>query len=57
MLATWPQVPRRDAQLLAESLVRLAISHVAMPSGPASIDGAAVRRALGPFVRELAATA
>ena len=39
--------------LIAELLVRLAISHVAMPTGPATIDGAAVRRALGPFVREL----
>ena len=51
----WPPVARRDAVLIAESLVRLAISHVAMPRGPARIDGAAVRRALGPFVRELTA--
>ena len=34
--------PSATRELLAETLVRLAISYVAMPSGPASIDGAAV---------------
>jgi AcrR family transcriptional regulator len=53
IVVTWRGVGRRDAVLIAELLVRLAISHVAMPAGPAAIDGAAVRRALGPFVSEL----
>lgn len=51
----WTQVHSADAELLAGCLVRLAISHVAMPFGPSAIDGPALRRLLGPFVEQLLA--
>ena len=50
---TWPQVAHEDALLLAECLVRLAISHAALPVGPARMDGAAVTRLLGPFAERV----
>ena len=43
-----------DARLVAESVVRLAISHATVPSGPAPLTAAAVARLLGPFVDEVA---
>ncbi len=49
---TWPHASDADALLLAECLVRLAISHAALPVGPAQMDGAAVTRLLGPFVEQ-----
>lgn len=44
-----------DAWLVAESVVRLAISHATVPSGPAPLTAQAVARLLGPFVEELLA--
>jgi hypothetical protein len=49
----WPQVPLSEAQVLAECVVRLAISHAALPSGPADLTAAAVARVLGPYVDRL----
>lgn len=46
MQAGWPQMDGGDARLLAEALVRLAISYVIAPAGPA-------RRATGDAVRLL----
>jgi AcrR family transcriptional regulator len=46
----WPQVKRDDAELLAECLVRLAISYAALPKGPASMTAASVTRLLGPYL-------
>jgi AcrR family transcriptional regulator len=46
----WPQAPAADVKLLAESLVRLAISYVTTP-GPSAHDTAeAVAQLLGPFI-------
>lgn len=55
LLDGWPQVPRRDAELLSECLVRLAISYAALPKGPASMTAASVSELLGPYVEELVA--
>ncbi len=54
----WPEAPAAKAQLLAESLVRLAISYVTAPSGPPEATAAQAGELLGPFIDEaLGATA
>lgn len=49
----WPQVPTEDAHLVAETLVRLALSHAGMPSGTPARVAADVGRVLGPFLDQL----
>jgi AcrR family transcriptional regulator len=49
----WPQVSADDARLLAESLVRLAISHALLPTQEPEDTARDVERMLGPFVDEL----
>ncbi|MEX1140922.1 MAG: TetR family transcriptional regulator [Thermoleophilaceae bacterium] len=49
----WPQVTDRDAGLIAESVVRLAISHAAMPTGPAGTTAASLATVLGPFLERV----
>jgi AcrR family transcriptional regulator len=51
----WPQVSAPDAELLAETLVRLAISHALLPSGDPEDVARGVGRMLAPFVDELLA--
>jgi AcrR family transcriptional regulator len=46
----WPRAPEPDARLLAESLVRLAISYVTAPGGPPEETAAAAGRLLGPYI-------
>lgn len=53
ILATWPDVEREGARLLAETLVRLAISQAVLPSGPPERTAAEISRILGPFIDEL----
>lgn len=53
----WPGVSGRKAQLLAESVVRLAISFATLPQGPAGMDPDSVAELLGPFVRDALAEA
>ena len=50
MLRGWPALAQADARLLAESVVRLAISHAALPSEPASVTGRRVAALLGPYI-------
>ena len=51
---SWPHAPADKAQLLAESLVRLAISYITVPSGPPEKIAASAVSLLGPFIdREL----
>ena len=38
LVETWPQLSRADAGLVADTLVRLAISHAALPAGAAAQD-------------------
>lgn len=52
LLEGWPEIDPGEALLLAETVVRLAISSAALPTGPAGMTGDAVARLLGPFVRE-----
>jgi AcrR family transcriptional regulator len=46
----WPQAPDADVKLLAESLVRLAISYITAPSDPPEITAAQAGELLGPFI-------
>jgi AcrR family transcriptional regulator len=52
---TWPQVTLEDARIVSDCLVRLAISHAALPGGPSADVAAGVARVLGPLVDELLA--
>jgi hypothetical protein len=51
---TWPAGDPADGRLVAECVVRLAMSYLTLPSGAPELTGQAVARILGPFV--LAAT-
>jgi AcrR family transcriptional regulator len=48
----WPQAPPAKARLLAEALVRLAISHVTAPGDSPQATAAQAGELLGPFVDE-----
>lgn len=50
ILARWPQAAPDDAALLAECLVRLGISYVALPVGPAGMTAASIAQLLGPYI-------
>jgi AcrR family transcriptional regulator len=56
LVETWPQLSRADAELVADLLVRLAISYAALPSGTASETANAIARILAPSVDELLGT-
>jgi len=57
LAATWPQVDAAHLHLVADCAVRLAISHAALPGGPARATAAAVAEVLGPYVDGLVAPA
>ncbi len=48
----WPGVEERKALLLAESVVRLAISFATLPQGPSGLSPDTVAELLGPFIRD-----
>jgi AcrR family transcriptional regulator len=48
----WPQAPAEKARLLAETLVRLAISHVTAPGDSPQATAKATGELLGPFIDE-----
>jgi AcrR family transcriptional regulator len=48
----WPQAPSRKARLLAETLVRLAISHVTAPGDTPETTATQTGELLGPFIDE-----
>lgn len=50
ILARWPQAAPHDAALLAECLVRLGISYVALPVRPAGMTAASLAELLGPYI-------
>ncbi len=57
LLANWPAVARNDAELLGETLVRLAISYAALPKASPEETAEAVASLLGPYVERLIADA
>jgi AcrR family transcriptional regulator len=50
ILARWPQAAPHDAALLAECLVRLGISYVALPVAPAGMTATSIAELLGPYI-------
>jgi AcrR family transcriptional regulator len=46
----WPQVAAHDVALLAECLVRLAISYATLPAGPTGNTAASIAELLGPYI-------
>jgi AcrR family transcriptional regulator len=57
LLVSWPAVPREEAELLGETLVRLAISYAALPKGGPGETAESVASLLGPYVQRLVAEA
>jgi AcrR family transcriptional regulator len=55
MSAHWPEVGDRDLQDLADTVVRLAISHVAAPRQSPRQTAAAITRLLGPSIERMLA--
>ena len=53
----WPQAPKGDVRLLAEALVRLAISYITNPSGTPDSTAGSVADLLGPFIDRALGTA
>jgi AcrR family transcriptional regulator len=53
--AAWPQIDTDAAGLLAECVVRLAISYAALPTGPAGITAGSVATLLGPYLEQAVA--
>lgn len=53
IVEVWPQVATRDAELVADSLARLAISHALLPMATPRQIAADVTRLIGPFVDEV----
>jgi len=51
--AGWPHVDPAAIDLLSESVVRLAISYAALPTGPANMTAASVATLLGPYLRQV----
>jgi AcrR family transcriptional regulator len=52
----WPHASEHDAQLLAETLVRLAISYVTVPKGSPQATAAAASELLAPFIERALAS-
>jgi len=50
MTSGWPELGGRSADLLAECLVRLAISYATLPAGSAKMTAASVTTLLGPYL-------
>jgi hypothetical protein len=46
----WPEAPPAKVALLAESLVRLAISYITAPGGPPEATATQAGELLGPFI-------
>jgi AcrR family transcriptional regulator len=53
IVQVWPQVSVADAQLLAESTARLAISHALLPTSDPEDTAAHVTRMISPFIDEI----
>lgn len=54
---TWDGVALDDARVVAECVVRLAISHAALPSGTAAQSAGDIATVLGPYADQLLASA
>src|SRR5262249_11121125 len=48
--ARWPRASAHDAALLAECVVRLAISYATLPVGPVGMTASSIAELLGPYI-------
>ena len=55
IVESWPELERTEAMLVSDCLVRLAISHAALPTAPPAETAESLARVLGPFLDELLA--
>jgi AcrR family transcriptional regulator len=55
IVATWPGLPLPETRTMVESLVRLAISHAALPTASPRATAEAIVAILGPYVDEMLA--
>lgn len=53
IIGGWPRVHRRDALLLAEAVVRLAVSVAALPEGPVGLTAADVATLFSPYIQKI----
>jgi AcrR family transcriptional regulator len=53
IVEVWPQVSAADAELIAESMARLAISHALLPTSHPEDTATAITRLVGPFIDEI----
>jgi AcrR family transcriptional regulator len=53
MAEGWPQADTAATRTVADVVVRLGISHAALPGGPTDATAASVARVLGPYLDEL----
>ncbi|MFN2518273.1 MAG: TetR family transcriptional regulator [Jatrophihabitantaceae bacterium] len=53
IVQVWPQVCMADADLLAESMARLAISHALLPTSDPEDTATAVTRMVAPFIDQI----
>jgi AcrR family transcriptional regulator len=53
VVEVWPQVSMPDAEVLADSLVRLAISHALLPTANPHTTATSIARLIGPFVDQV----
>jgi AcrR family transcriptional regulator len=56
VISCWPHVQRVHVSLLAECIVRLAISYAILPAGKATMTAASVVTLLGPYLERAFAT-
>ncbi|OLR89870.1 TetR/AcrR family transcriptional regulator [Actinokineospora bangkokensis] len=47
---TWPDLPDADLRIVAENLVRLAVSHAASPSPDPAVSARSVANLFGPYI-------
>jgi AcrR family transcriptional regulator len=50
IISRWPEVSAHAVALLAECLVRLAISYATLPTGPAGSTASSIAELLGPYI-------
>ena len=55
--SNWPEIDDEQSRTIADILVRLAISHAALPGAPPAETAATVTRILGPFLDQTLAEA
>jgi AcrR family transcriptional regulator len=53
IMDVWPQAGTEDAELIADSLVRLAISHAVTPAADPETTSRKVTRLVGPLIKEI----